>query len=298
MFWLRETTFNISRNRLMSVLAVTTVAVGLLILGTFFLTLSNLQELAKNETQKIDIVVWLKADVTPKRRKEIFEAARVPQVREVLMVSKAQVLEEWKRKYPDIPLDDMGGVYNPFSDELRIKLKDEYMQDFFKLEDYLSGLPGVVSTKSARARNQREREPVRRLLALRRFMAIASVVSLVVLSMVILLIIHNAIRLTIFARRREIGIMELVGATPWFIRIPFLMEGVVYGLAGSAIAAALISPLYGMVSRVPLVSMLLPLSGGAILWNCALLMIATGLMFGLLGSWFSLMRSSGKAMSA
>lgn len=287
MFWLRETTFNISRNRLMSVLAITTVTVGLLILGAFFLTLSNLQALAKNETQKIDLVVLFKADVTPKRRREIYEAARVPQVRDLRLVSKAQVLKEWKREDPDIPLADLGGDYNPFSDELRIKFKDEYMHDFFKLEDYLGKLPGVLATRS-------EREPVRRLLAIRRFLAIAGFISLLVLGMVILLIIHNAIRLTIFARRREISIMELVGATPWFIRIPFLMEGVVYGLVGSAIAAAVLSPLYSVVSQAPLVRVLLPLSGGAILWNCAALMIATGLAFGLLGSWFSLSRSIGK----
>ncbi|HEX8235528.1 MAG TPA: permease-like cell division protein FtsX [Abditibacteriaceae bacterium] len=296
MFWTRETVSNIGRNRLMSLLAITTATIGLFILGTFFLAISNLQALVKTQTQKIDLVVFLKADVTPKRRKEIFNGARVPQVADLQFVSKDQVLKEWNKSDPDIPMEDFRGRYNPFNDELRIKLKDEYMQDIFKLEDYLGSLQGVVKTTRDRAQ---ERAPVERLLAFRRFLAIAGTVAIIVLGMAILLIIHNAIRLTVFARRREIRIMELVGATSWFIRIPFLLEGILYGVAGAALAAAILSPLYVTLTRIPwpLVQELLPLGAGSLLWNCSALMILAGLCFGFIGSWFSLSRSIGKAAS-
>jgi cell division transport system permease protein len=296
MFWTRETGSNIGRNRLMSLLAITTATIGLFILGSFYLAISNLQALVKNQTQKIDIVVFLKADVTPKRRKEIYDAARVRQVKDLQFVSKEQVLKEWNKSDPDIPMEDFKGRYNPFNDELRIKMKDEHMQDIFKLEDYLGGLKGVVETSREHAK---EREPVERLLAFRRFLAIAGTVAIIVLGMAILLIIHNAIRLTVFARRREIRIMELVGATSWFIRIPFLLEGIMYGVAGAALAAGILSPLYVALTRIPwpLVQELVPLGPGNLLWNCSGLMILAGLCFGFIGSWFSLARSIGKASS-
>ena len=296
MFWTRETLSNISRNRLMSLLAITTATIGLFILGTFFLAISNLQALVKNQTQKIDLVVFLKADITPQRRKQIFEAARVPQVKDLQFVSRDHVLKEWNKTDPDIPMEDFRGRYNPFNDELRIKMKDENMQDIFKFEDYMNSIQGVV--KASRDRSS-ERAPVQRLIAFRRFLAIAGTVALVVLGMAILLIIHNAIRLTVFARRREIRIMELVGATSWFIRIPFLLEGILYGIMGAALAAVILSPLYATLTRIPwpLVQELLPLNSGALLWNCSGLMLLAGLCFGFIGSWLSLARSIGKAAS-
>jgi cell division transport system permease protein len=290
MFWTRETASNIGRNRLMSLLAITTATIGLFILGAFFLAFTNLQTLVKNQTQKLDLVVFLKADIAPERRKEIYNAARVRQVRDLRFVSKDQVLREQARKNPDIPMADFSGQFNPYNDELRIQLKDEYMQDILKLEDYLASLPGVLSTHS-------ERGPIQKLLAFRRFLAIAGSVSLLILGMAILLIIHNAIRLTVFARRREIRIMELVGATSWFIRVPFLLEGILYGVSGAALAALVLTPLYLALARIPwaLVQELLPLSSSALLLNCTGLMLLAGLFFGLIGSWLSLSRSIGKS---
>src|SRR3712207_6740849 len=94
MFWTRETISNIGRNRLMSVLAITTVTVGLVILGAFFLTLTNLRAAVAKETRKLDIVVFLKADITAQRRDELLKAARIPQVAKVQFVSKTQALNE------------------------------------------------------------------------------------------------------------------------------------------------------------------------------------------------------------
>src|SRR5215210_6207056 len=119
MFWTRETVSNIGRNRLMSLLAITTVTVGLFILGAFFLVLANLRAAVAKETHKLDIVVFLKADVTPERRKQIYEATRISQVKDLQIVPKAQVLKEVQRKWPDIPMADFADD-NPLSDEIRI----------------------------------------------------------------------------------------------------------------------------------------------------------------------------------
>ena len=282
-FWLRETLDNIARNRLMSLLAVSTVTIGLFILGAFYLSISNLQTAVSQTTQKLDIVVFLERDISPKRRLEIYNAARMPQVADLEIVMASAALKDLKKTYTDLPIDDFGKT-NPLSDELRIKLKNP--DDLFKVRDYLGSLQGVKDVK-----NQREAdEAVKRLLALNRFLTVAGLVALLILGMAILLIIHNAIRLTVFARRREIRIMQLVGATPGFIRVPFLLEGLFYGFVGALISALALGPLYLLASSnpAPLVKSLLPLAPAAVLGPCLGLMLLAGLFFGLVGSWMSL----------
>ncbi len=280
-FWTRETLANIARNRLMSVLAISTVTVALFILGAFYLSISNLRAAVGNQAQKLDLVVILDKNITPARRLELFNAARTPQVAKVDVVLKSEALKELKKQFSDLPLDDFGKD-NPLGDELRLRLKDP--ADFFKVRSYMTGLKGVSAVQDVGAD-----EVARRLLEFRRFLQIAALVSLLVLGLAILLIIHNAIRLTVFARRREIRIMQLVGATPNFIRAPFLLEGVFYGIGGAALAAVFLGALYSAASGnpSPLLRSILPLSPAQILAPCFAMMLFAGALFGVLGALFS-----------
>lgn len=286
-FWLRETFSNVVRNRLMSLVAITTTTVGLLILGAFYLTLANLRTAVDRETHKLDIVVFLSNNISPERRIALYKAARIPQVKDLQIVTRDRVLKQMRRDLPDIPVADFKND-NPLKDELRIKLKNP--EDIIAVQSYLATMKGVDKVR-------RDDEVVRNLLRINRFLAISSVIATLVLGMAILLIIHNSIRLTIFARRREIRIMELVGATAWFIRVPFLLEGVIYGLFGAVIAASCLGAVWLGVSRSnwPLVQLLLPLIGTDIWLKCALVLAGAGLGFGLFGSWASLSRSLGRA---
>jgi cell division transport system permease protein len=296
MFWLRETLSNIRRNKVMSLLAISTVTIGLFILGAFYLSWWNLSTAVKAETGKLDLAVILKRDIGDKRRREIYEAARIPQVAKVDVVLQHQVLAEFQREMPQIPMSDFAdSKYNPFGDELRIKLKDPHT--FFEVRNYFNTFKGkgVVATRSAE-----ENEAVRALLGINRFLTVAGIAALGILGLAILLIIHNAIRLTIYARRKEIRIMELVGATPWFIRVPFLLEGLLYGLMGAVVAALILSPLYTAATRAlsPWAQQLLPRDSGAQLIPCIGMMLIAGLLFGAIGSWFSLARSLDKPSAA
>jgi len=290
MFWTRETLFNVRRNPLMSLLAISTVTVGLFILGAFYLTLFNLRSAVKAETQKLDLAVIMERDITPKRRADLLKAANMPQVSVVKVVSQEQVLTEFQKEMPQIPLDDFKDArFNPFGDELRLTLKNPD-EDFFKVRDYFNGFKGkgIVETRSPQ-----ENEAVRALLGVNRFLTWAGVVALWVMGLAILLIIHNAIRMTIHARRREIRIMELVGATPIFIRVPFLLEGLLYGAAGAILAALILSPLYaaGLRALGPWTQGILPSGNASALVACIGWMLLAGLGFGLLGSWFSVSRT-------
>lgn len=290
-FWARETISNIRRNRLMSLLAVSTVTVGLFVLGSFYLAWGSVQSTVTAQTQKLDLAVILDRGISTERRKELYKAARMPQVRELLFVSKDKALRDMGKELGDLPVTDLQKD-NPLGDELHLKLKNP--EDIFKVRDYLTSLEGVQSIRSPG-----EDEAVGYLLSISRFVKIAGFVAFVVLGVGILLIIHNAIRLTIFARRREIRIMELVGATSWFIRVPFLMEGLVYGITGAAYAGVALFFIYQMAMRsgAPVLQLLLPESPMILLWRCLAWLVVAGLFFGGAGSWLSLSRSLGRSAS-
>jgi cell division transport system permease protein len=285
-FWTRETISNVRRNRLMSVLAVSTVTVGLFVLGAFYLAWGSLQGKVAQQARQLDLVVILDRDVTEARRKEIYEAARIPQVAKLTFVSKSQALKQLGKEITDLPLDDLQKD-NPLGDELHLKLKNP--NDILKVKGYLTSIKGVQKLRTSDV----ETRVVQQLLAVNRFVKVAGLVAFIVLGFGILLIIYNTIRLTIFARRREIRIMELVGATSAFIRVPFLMEGLIYGLTGAVYAGIVLVLLFGAVMRAdtPLVTLLLPASPGVLLWKCLLWTVVAGVMFGLVGSWLSLSRS-------
>lgn len=290
-FWARETISNMRRNRLMSVIAVTTVTVGLFVLGSFYLAWGSLQGKVSQKAQQLDLVVFLKSDISDKRRKEIVGAAHIKQVASVVLVDKDEALKKLSKEMPDLPLDDFQKDANPLSDELHLKLKNP--NDILAVKRYMATIKGVEELRTPEA----ETNVVTMLLQVNTFIKVAGFIAFLVLGFGILLIIYNTIRLTIFARRREIRIMELVGATSLFIRVPFLMEGLVYGLVGAVYAAIILTVLFGAITRAntPLLRLLLPAAPGVLLVKCLLWTVLAGVMFGLVGSWLSLSRSLSKA---
>lgn len=279
-FWGREALDNIRRNRVMSLLAISTVTIALFILGAFFLSISNLRAAVGAQTQKLDLVVVLQKSISPARRLQIYNAAHVPQIKKLDIVMAGQALEKYGREL-DMPVDDLLRD-NPLGDELHVELKNP--DDFFAVRNYLTSIKGVASVQNSDAD-----KAARNLLEINRLLSLGALVALTVLGLAILLIIHNAIRLTLFARRREIRIMQLVGATNGFIRVPFLLEGLFYGLAGAGVAALGLTLLYGIFARnsTPIMAALMPLSPGAIAPVCVALLLGAGALFGALGAWIS-----------
>ena len=290
-FWLREALDNIWRNRLMSLLAISTVTIALFILGAFFLSVSNLRAAVAAQTRKLDLVVVLDKDIAPGRRKQIFKAARMKQVKKLDIVMASQVLEKYGREFK-MPVDELKQA-NPLGDELHVQLRNP--DDFFAVRNYLAKIKGVESVQDSDSN-----KAASKLLEINRYLGIGALVSLAILSAAILLIIHNAIRLTLLARRREIRIMQLVGATNGFIRVPFLLEGLFYGLAGAALAAVCLATIYGVTSAnaSQLMRELMPLAPAAITGICAAWLLLAGAAFGVLGAWLSFQSGSGERIKA
>jgi cell division transport system permease protein len=201
-------------------------------------------------------------------------------VREVEFVSKEKALEKMRKSHPDIV---SGLSYNPLPDAHRIiPKKGEYAQ---AIKESLTPPPaGVERVKDGE-------KAASRILRVARVIEVVFLIAIVILLVASILLIANTIRLSIFARRREIEVMKLVGASNWFVRGPFMLEGLLCGLAGSIAAVFLLV----LGKEIALPSILGRLDAGtgvqAISFELnALILIGIGLFLGAAGSGLTLRR--------
>ena len=206
--------------------------------------------------------------------------SRMPGVRDVDYVSKQQALEIMKKRTPEL-VDNLAANPLPPAYEVVPERAEDIEAIARRIER--AQLPGIEKVNSA----ERITSRVLRVAGLISVMFAVAVVVLVVAST---LLIANTIRLSIFSRRREIEVMKLVGATNWFVRGPFMVEGLLCGLVGSAVAVVLL--LVGKELALPAILGHYDESGvGAIsfIWNAAIL-VAAGLVLGAAGSGLTLRR--------
>jgi cell division transport system permease protein len=201
-------------------------------------------------------------------------------VRTVDFVPKEEALEKMTKSHPDIV---SGLPYNPLPDAHRvIPVKGEYARE---IKESLTPPPaGVERVKDGE-------RTASRILRVARVIEVVFLIAIVILLMASILLIANTIRLSIFARRREIEVMKLVGASNWFVRGPFMLEGLLCGLAGSIAAVFLLI----LGKEVALPSILGRLDAGtgvhAISFELnALILVVIGLILGAAGSGLTLRR--------
>lgn len=234
-YFLREVFTNIRRSPLMSIASVTTVLVLTLILGYFIAVMANLEKLANSLLQEVQVVVYL--DDGANRVSVGQQLQRIPEVSDTHFVSKETALNKLvERMQGRIDINDL--TRNPLPDSFELSVDSAtHLESVAVRARRIAGVSGVKYGE----------EIAHRML---NFNALVRSVGTVVLALLFLstvLIVSNTIRLTVFARRREIEIMQMVGAAEWFIRWPFILEGVLQGLAGSLVAAALVGTSYAMV---------------------------------------------------
>ena len=120
-------------------------------------------------------------------------------------------------------------------------------------------------------------------------MRVAGVIIVISLIAATVFIVSNTIRITVYARRREISVMQLVGAENWFIRWPFVIEGILYGLIGSILASVILAAAYSaflphILQALPFLTLVKP---SALIFRTSFMIISTGILVGLSGSWIS-----------
>ena len=235
---LRETITNLRRNITLTIAAIVTVGVSLALFGSTLLVGQGVDNVSERWSDGIEVIAFLKSDITEEQRDAIEDfIADSPEIGEWdyvdLEESKAEALRLFERNEA-MKAKIENGTRVPDSYRLSPESKDVNLMR--SLGEQLTELPGVHIVTD-------ESESVKTITAVSAFAQLAMLVVGIGLLVAALLLILNAIRMAMFARRREIEVMKLVGATNWFIRVPFMLEGVVQGLIGALFALGALTAL-------------------------------------------------------
>lgn len=282
-YFVRETYKSIRRNGFMSFASVSTVAVALMVLGIFLLIFLNTNNLAKHLESQVQVSVYMLDEANADELAETkVKLEKLDGVVKVTAVTKAEALERFKNRLGDQQkiLDSLGGD-NPFPNSFDVQVKNP---DIIKnITEQISKFPKVETARFGQ-------DVVEHLFYLTKVLRFGGVALVIFLAAGTLFIISNTIRLTVFARRKEVVIMKYVGATDWFIRWPFLLEGMTLGFLGAAVAifflnisySALLSTVHATLAFLPL------LSAQPLMTYVTIFLLAAGTAIGALGSYISL----------
>jgi cell division transport system permease protein len=231
-YFLSETIQNLKRNLLMSVAAVSTVAISLLLLGGVQILGMVIGNLTLNWESKVEISAFLRDDATQGEIKSLEnEISNMAEVQDVTYVSKSDAYDEFRLRYRNQPEFYENLPKDALPASLRIKLTNaDYTEE---VAARINGAPGVDDVRYGG-------EIIKRLLQVNSLLRTVTFALSLVLMIASAALIANAIRLAIYARREEIGIMKLVGATNWFIRIPFMLEGIFAALVGAVVSGVVV----------------------------------------------------------
>ena len=283
LYYLKETFTSIKRNSLMSIASISTVALSILVLGMFFIMVMNVNNLARHLESQVQVTVYMADTAKPEQLKKMEQALRSTEgIIQVKPVTKEEALKQFKSRLGEQQkLLDALGQDNPFpySFEIRVDKPERISAIVPKIEK----MPGVETAKFGQ-------EVVEHLFQLTRILRLGGIILIIMLAIATLFIISNTIRITVFARRREVNIMKYVGATDWFIRWPFLLEGMLMGFTGALIAAAILFQAYNaMQARIYATLAFFPLlPSWPFMGYLCLCLVVVGMVIGAIGSSISL----------
>ena len=278
-YYIREVFISLRRNNWMSVASIGTVAVSLFIFGMFLMMVMNMNKLVENMESQVQINVYLLDKVDREQARDIEKDLKeIEGVESVGFVTKDEAMERFKDRLGDQKtLLDALDETNPLPDSFEVTVTNP---DLVKTAaEKMEKIDGVECAKYGQ-------DVMEHLFEITRLLRIFGFTLMLVLAFATLFIISNTIRLTVFARRKEIAIMKYVGATDWFIRWPFVMEGMVLGLFGSIIAAMVLRTAYtAMAEKVYDTLAFFPLiPEQPFLTYITIIVVISGMVVGAIGS--------------
>jgi cell division transport system permease protein len=284
-YFIKEGMANLGRNSLMSLASIGSVASALIILGIFLIITLNFNFIVDTVESQVEITAYLDDSLMDEEISRIGrELIQVHGVKEVTFVSREQALKEFREQ-----LGDKEGLLaamekdNPLPNSYRIKTQQpEIVKD---VANMIGRIEGIAEVKYGK-------EIVDKLFKITGIIRFVGISVMAVLSIISIFIISNTIKLTVYARRREIEIMKYIGATDWFIRWPFLIEGMVLGFLGSLIAVGVLNVAYYylfnfVVLNIPIIK-LLPFD--VFLYDLSIWFLGIGTFIGAVGSGISIRR--------
>jgi len=276
---------NIWRNKMMSLASISTVAISLFLLGAVWLFISNVNFMVESVESELEINAYVDTTYTRDQAAELMEKiSDLPGVNYVSFVTKEDALLILQGRFgANANLAETVGERNPLPDLIKIKANNPDAVPV--LARRIENTPGIESVRYGQGY-------VERLLEVADLVQKAGLSGLAGISLAAVFLISTSIRITVFSRREEITIMRLVGATNWYIRSPFLVEGVLIGAFGSALACGVLY--YGylrLASYLEANMFFLPLLlDKEVLLSMGLRILTYGGGLGLIGSFLSVFR--------
>ncbi|MBJ7282334.1 MAG: ABC transporter permease [Acidimicrobiia bacterium] len=227
-YFARETLVSLKRNLLMTIAGVITVTVSLCVLGGAWMLNTLVNHGTERWKNGVELEVFMNVDATDAQIAAVQrQLVNDPEVRDFRYLTKDDALTEFRRLFKDQPdlVNSVDAAALPSSFRVA-PIKAELTKT---VADRFQSQPGVDEVKTAE-------KQVRQLLSATAWIRTAFIVIFALLLFASLFLIVNTIRLATFARRREIEVMKLVGASNWFVRIPFMLEGFVQGVVGALVA--------------------------------------------------------------
>jgi cell division transport system permease protein len=250
-YFFRETAIGLRRNGLVVFAAISTSFIALFILGMALLIRREVDLVVSNTTGRVEVVVYLSDSIGSDQQTRLNGILTdLPQVESVDYESKQDAYERAKALFGENSDIIKNVSPDAFPASFRVKLVNP--EEYKVVQARLAGEPGVDQVAA-------QQEFLDRLFAVTRVFRVGVLIMAIVMLSASAILIANTVRMGLFARRKEIGIMKLVGATNWRIRVPFLIEGIVEGLVGAlvavaalfAIKVAFVNPLYGNITFIP-----------------------------------------------
>jgi cell division transport system permease protein len=264
--------------------SIITVTLTSFLFGILLLTMVNANGLIKNVESKIEIEIFLNDDATIENKMDLeTKLNSIDSVNEIIFVTKDEALEEFKEQLGEENEGLIQGFdeSNPLPESYIVKVSSGDV-----IKDIIAEVDGMTGIKKVKD----DVQLVNQITSFTNGMKLVGAIIMIILMPVSLFLIMNTIKLAVFSRRKEIGIMKYVGATDAFIRWPFVIEGMIIGLFGTGIAVLLLNNLYILVFN-KLTGMI---KGGTmiapdqILTSVTIYFLIGGCFIGILGSMLSL----------
>ena len=227
-FIVSEALLGLRRNLTMTIAMIVTTAIALGLFGAGVIVQQRVEDMKDYYYYKVEVSVFLADDVTPEQRGAIGTSLEENElVKEVIYESKEEAYSRFQEQFKDSP--DLVDNVRPqaLPESYRVKLNDP--EQFVVVASAVEGMPGVDQVVD-------QREILDRLFGVLNGFRDAAIVVAVVQAVAALLLIANTVQVAVFSRRREIGVMRLVGASRWYVQVPFLLEAAIAGLLGAGIA--------------------------------------------------------------
>jgi cell division transport system permease protein len=274
---------SVVRNKLMSVASVITVTAALFIFGIFMALVLNINNISNQVTSRIEIRAYLKNNPSISEQHAIMSTiTSIKGVTKTEFSSKDQALMQLKSWLGNNKsLAEGLENDNPLPASYLVKVDDPSSVGF---------VAGQLKEMNLFEKIVDGKTDVDKLIKILGFIRLASFILIIILGIVSMALIANTIKLTVFARKKEIGIMKYIGATDWFIRWPFVIEGVTLGLIGAVIAVLLIWISYAYASNLITKNLMLfdMVTAGALIHRIGFSFCMLGIVIGGVGSGFSI----------